>query len=71
MGRSDEAAKHYRTALQLQPDHHGAQYGLGIILAKQGDAEGALKQLLLTKISANIKLRDLAEKAISHLEETK
>ena len=71
VGQSDEAAEHYRTALQLQPSHHGAHYGLGIILAKQGDSEGALKQFRMTKISPNIKLRDLAEKAISHLEKTK
>jgi tetratricopeptide (TPR) repeat protein len=45
MGRADEAARCYRRALEIQPSLPGAHYGLGFILLKRGDRDGAQAHL--------------------------
>ena len=41
-GNLDDAIKHYRTALNFQPDYVEAYYNLGNALARRGDAEAAI-----------------------------
>jgi Flp pilus assembly protein TadD len=44
-GRLDEAIRHYRRALEVDGALAGAHYGLGFLLLKRGDAEGATTHL--------------------------
>ena len=41
LSRSEEALRCYRRALELSPEHAGANYGLGFLLLKRGDRAGA------------------------------
>lgn len=41
-GRPKEAEAAYWTALRRDPDHPGAQHNLGVLVARRGDAAGAL-----------------------------
>ncbi|MGQ0538670.1 MAG: tetratricopeptide repeat protein [Gemmatimonadaceae bacterium] len=43
--RLDEAVRCYRRALEIKPDLAGAHYGLGFLLLKRGEPEGALRHL--------------------------
>jgi tetratricopeptide (TPR) repeat protein len=45
LSRHDEAIKCYRRALQLKPELAGAHYGLGFLLLRRGDREGAKTHL--------------------------
>ena len=45
MKRADEAIRCYRRALELAPALPAAHYGLGFILLKRGDREGAQQHL--------------------------
>lgn len=40
-GRTEEAARHYETALKLDPDHKGALAYQGVLKLAQGDRAGA------------------------------
>jgi len=42
MNRLDESVQDIQTTLTLEPNHFGALSGLGLILMRTGDAEGAL-----------------------------
>jgi len=44
-GRLDDAIRHYRRALELDATLAGAHYGLGFLLLKRGETEGAAKHL--------------------------
>lgn len=44
-GRLEEAIRTYRRALELDPSLSGAHYGLGFLLLRRGDSEGAAKHL--------------------------
>lgn len=44
-GRQEEAIRHYRRALELQPDLAGAHYGLAFLLRRRGDVERAAEHL--------------------------
>jgi tetratricopeptide (TPR) repeat protein len=44
-GRLDEAVRAYRKALEIDPMLAGAHYGLGFLLLKRGETEGAIKHL--------------------------
>ena len=44
-GRLEEAIRTYRRALELEPTLSGAHYGLGFLLLRRGDADGAAKHL--------------------------
>jgi Flp pilus assembly protein TadD len=44
-GRLDEAVRAYRKALEVDPMLAGAHYGLGFLLLKRGENEGAVKHL--------------------------
>ena len=46
-GRLDEAIRAYRRALDLEPKLSGAHYGLGFLLLRQGDPDGAQQHLTL------------------------
>jgi tetratricopeptide (TPR) repeat protein len=43
--RLDEAIRHYRRALELDDTLAGAHYGLGFLLLKRGDPDGAAQHL--------------------------
>src|SRR5207244_2421582 len=43
--RIDEAIRHYRRALELDPELAGAHYGLAFLLLKRGDPDGATQHL--------------------------
>ena len=43
--RLDEAIRHYRRALELDPDLAGAHYGLAFLLLRRGDPDGAERHL--------------------------
>ncbi|MFN8580788.1 MAG: tetratricopeptide repeat protein [Gemmatimonadaceae bacterium] len=45
MGRTDEAVRWYRRALDLKPTLPAAHYGLAFILLKRGDRDGAKSHL--------------------------
>ncbi|HET7791395.1 MAG TPA: tetratricopeptide repeat protein [Gemmatimonadales bacterium] len=45
LGRIDEAIRHYRRALELDEALAGAHYGLGFLLLKRGDPDGAAQHL--------------------------
>jgi Flp pilus assembly protein TadD len=45
IGRIDEAIRHYRRALELDATLPGAHYGLGFLLLKRGDPDGAARHL--------------------------
>lgn len=55
MGQLTTAARHYRRALDLAPDHVGALNGLGVILAQDGRTAEAIELL--------VRARDLDPKA--------
>lgn len=42
LNRPEESVADIRTTLELEPNHFGALSGLGLILLRAGDAEGAL-----------------------------
>ncbi len=44
-GRLEEAIRCYRRALDLQPKLSGAHYGLGFLLLKRGDTQGAQQHI--------------------------
>lgn len=44
-GRVDEAIRLYRQALELDATSPGAHYGLGFLLLKRGDPDGAARHL--------------------------
>jgi spermidine synthase len=44
-GRSDEAARHFRGALGLVPDHVQARFGLAVAAVEQRDVEAARREL--------------------------
>jgi tetratricopeptide (TPR) repeat protein len=44
-GRVDEAIRHYRRALDVDATLPGAHYGLGFLLLKRGDPDGAARHL--------------------------
>lgn len=43
--RNDEAIRHYRRALELDPALAGAHYGLAFLLMRRGDPDGAAQHL--------------------------
>ncbi|HEU5358722.1 MAG TPA: tetratricopeptide repeat protein, partial [Gemmatimonadales bacterium] len=43
--RPEEALRHYRRALDVDPSLTGAHYGIGFLLLKRGDAAGAAAHL--------------------------
>lgn len=43
--RPEEALRHYRRALDVDPSLTGAHYGIGFLLLKRGDASGAATHL--------------------------
>jgi Flp pilus assembly protein TadD len=45
VGRIDEAIRHYRKALEIDATLPGAHYGLGFLLLKRGDPDGAARHL--------------------------
>jgi Flp pilus assembly protein TadD len=45
LGRGDEAIRCYRRVLEVQPTHGGAHYGLGFLLLKRNDRDGAESHL--------------------------
>jgi Flp pilus assembly protein TadD len=45
LGRGEEAVRCYRRALELSPQHSGANYGLGFLLLKRGERSGARAHL--------------------------
>ena len=45
VGRIDEAIRHYRKALELDATLPGAHYGIGFLLLKRGDPDGAARHL--------------------------
>jgi len=45
IGRIDEAIRYYRHALELDSALPGAHYGLGFLLLKRGDPDGAARHL--------------------------
>jgi Tfp pilus assembly protein PilF len=45
-GKAQEAAEHYRVALQIAPDHAQAHLGFGRILLQQGQQDAAMPHLL-------------------------
>ena len=45
LGRSEEAVRCYRRALEVSPEHAGANYGLGFLLLKRGERSGAREHL--------------------------
>jgi tetratricopeptide (TPR) repeat protein len=42
--RLDEAERHFRRALEIDPDHLGARQNLGVALDEQGETREALEQ---------------------------
>jgi Flp pilus assembly protein TadD len=44
-GRIEEAVRHYRRALELDPDLAGAHYGLAFLLLRRGDQMRAADHL--------------------------
>ena len=73
MKRADEAIRCYRRALELAPALPAAHYGLGFILLKRGDQEGA-KEHLESFLASPPNGTDMtawiaaAREALSHLE---
>jgi len=45
VGRVEEAIRAYKKAVDLDPTASGAHYGLAFLLAKRGDAPGAIRHL--------------------------
>jgi tetratricopeptide (TPR) repeat protein len=45
IGRTEEAIRAYRRALEIDPSLSGAHYGLAFLLVKRGDAVGAARHL--------------------------
>jgi Flp pilus assembly protein TadD len=45
LGRGEEAVRCYRRALEVSPEHAGANYGLGFLLLKRGERSGARAHL--------------------------
>ena len=45
VGRIDEAIRHYSKALELDATLPGAHYGIGFLLLKRGDPDGAARHL--------------------------
>jgi len=73
LSRSEEALRCYRRALDLAPDHAGANYGLGFLLLKRGDRSGArthLEAFLDSPAKADAANIEHARKALADLART-
>ncbi len=44
-GQPDEAIRHYRRALEIDPTLTGAHYGVAFLLLKRGNAKAAVQHL--------------------------
>ncbi len=67
-GRMEEAIRSYRRALEVDPRLSGAHYGLGFLLIKRGDLEGAVTHL--EAFLANAPAGDEAERWVRHAQAT-
>jgi Flp pilus assembly protein TadD len=70
LSRSEEALRCYRRAIELRPDHAGANYGLGFLLLKRGDRNGArahLEAFLNSPAKADAANIEHARKALADL----
>jgi Flp pilus assembly protein TadD len=70
LSRSEEALRCYRRAIELRPDHAGANYGLGFLLLKRGDRNGArthLEAFLNSPSKADAANIEHARKALADL----
>jgi len=67
-GRLEEAIRTYRRALELDPALSGAHYGLGFLLLRRGDTDGAVEHL-----EAFLRQRPTSQEAerwVRHAQET-
>lgn len=58
LGELDEAERHYRKAIELDPKSGDAYHGLGLVLEERGDARGMIEAFL------KVRELDLAEKPV-------
>jgi tetratricopeptide (TPR) repeat protein len=68
IGRLDEAVRAYRKALEIDPMLAGAHYGLGFLLLKRGETEGATRHL--QAFLANPPSGEEADRWVKHAQAT-
>ncbi len=66
LNRLDESVEDIQTTLNLEPNHFGALSGLGLILLRTGDAEGAL-----AAFEAVLEINPLSASALQNAEQAR